>query len=454
MGVVQITKACTLSCTYCFDVAHQKEAFSTGKWITITPDDFSLSMKALSSFFNKKDEKSICISWWEPTIHPRFKNFVKDVLNSWFKIYLLTNFTFWEKIRNFLYPHVMNGRIIVMTNINSPYENYAGLTKKLRETTKKNLEVLQSPNVRISVNVFDPEVDYDYVLEVLDEYPELDDMVRIGIENAILPKLQNTDTIVFEEPLWSKYKQLGQKVDDLVAKLHQKGKRIYLDCGSGFCIFQKETLDQIEKNNWHFNHCHVPNDEVQSDGSYSTCYALYKWWNENWEFKVWNTNLKQQRLYYILRSEFYKNHYLQLPKCQKCPLLTKWCVKFCLSNNIYYWNRVFSNGFNENDDFMNKYLEYKEKIYAYCEYLISNLKGRELSYFLENLDFQDHRIIVYWFFAKLLNGESKEELIKEFNSYMDNQITAKWIKLTERDFGLARLFDLITKELKKENFKY
>lgn len=47
MSVVQITKACTLKCSYCFDVVGQEAAKSKSAEITISSENFDKYLKRM-----------------------------------------------------------------------------------------------------------------------------------------------------------------------------------------------------------------------------------------------------------------------------------------------------------------------------------------------------------------------------------------------------------------------
>lgn len=447
MSVITITKSCTLKCEYCFDVYHQQRAKQFWEGLMIIPWDFGKYLGRMWEFFQNKNNKSICISWWEPTLHPKFISFVNDALNVWFNIYLLSNLTFPNKIRKFLAPHVSSWKIKVLTNINNPDEDYCGITPQLRENVLNNLEELQNPWIRVSVNIFSADVSYDYILDVFDLYPKLDKLVRLGIQNPILPKLKEDNTYIFDKDMFAKYKQLGKVIDDLVVKLHNIWRKIYLDCGSGFCIFSPNTIQQIQVNWWEIHGCALPNDEVHTFGQYHSCYALDDYGNEDMSINITNTTLRWQRLYYMLRTEFFKSHYLVLPTCKLCKFFDKGCPRFCVSNNIYYWSKIFEKW----RDFLKsadvKYTS-KEMDYAYAEYLISMLQINELKKFIDSLDYEDVRVKMYKILCKFLNQETRKVCIDELNDYMENSIAKKWIQLSNLDFKLVRLVDMLIKDLK------
>lgn len=450
MSVLQITKICTLKCTYCFDKVHQQEARMNNEWMFMKDEDFYKYLSRMNEFFKtRKEEKSICISWWEPTLHPSFKKFIRSSLNDWFKIYLLSNFSFNEKIRVFLKNHFEKWTITCMTNINSPKDKeYSWMNNKLWENTIKNLEELQNPWIRLSFNIFDPDLEYDFIFDIVEKFPKLDKMIRIWIENTILPELKNRKTFVFHWELWEKYKKLWKVIDTIVEKLHKMWKSIYFDCWAWWCIFNENTIDEIKRNWWVIHWCSLPNDEVQTLWQYSTCYALYNYWNEEWKYNIKNNSMKQLRWISILQTEFYKNHYLILPKCTNCPLLEKWCPRFCVSNNIYYWNSIYKDW---NETFKDKYynkLSEDQKNYSYIEWCLSNFKFTEWKDFINKIWEKNYRYQLYSILLNFFINEDKKDNLDKFYELV-NWILSNWEKLNKKDLSLAKLIELIIKNHKK-----
>lgn len=451
MSVLQITKLCSLNCTYCFDKVHQNEAKINKDWFFLKDEDFYKYLSRMNQFFqNKKEDKSICLSGWEPTLHPSFKKFVRSATNDNFKIYLLSNLSFDEDTRKFLKHYFDNGYLSCMTNINSPDDRgYSWMNDKLWENTIQNLEELQKPNIRFSFNIFDPEISYNFIYDLVERFPHMDDMIRIWIENTILPELRNRKTYVFHKDLWPKYQKLGKVIDEIIAKLHSMWKKIYFDCGAGWCIFDPKTISSIRENDGIIHGCSLPNDEVQTKWQYSTCYALYNYWNEQWEYNIQKNTMKQLRWISILQTEFFKNHYLLLPKCTNCPMLEQWCPRFCVSNNINYWGTVFDWEEKHSKEFLAD-LDYQklsqdQKNYAYIEYLLSKQRFDEAREFMgknQDLFSTKDRYWLYDILIEFFINLDKKKSLDRFYSFVE------WKNFDSKDLDLAKLVELVVKNNK------
>jgi len=53
------------------------------------------------------------------------------------------------------------------------------MNKFLWTRTLMNLKILESEDVRLSFNIFDPDENYDFIYEVLEKYPNLDNTIRL-----------------------------------------------------------------------------------------------------------------------------------------------------------------------------------------------------------------------------------------------------------------------------------
>lgn len=463
MSVVQITKACTLKCTYCFDIKNQEDAKKKKVRVTLSRDWFERYLQRMGEFFqNKKDDKNICISWGEPSIHPHFINYIKQSLATNFDIYLLSNFTFNEKVQRFLKPHIESGRITTMVNVNSPTGTYAWMSKWLWIKTMMNLTALQNPGVRLSFNLFSPDEDYSFILQTLKKLPKVDKVVRLWISNPIIKDLREKGTYIFDknilnwekESMWSFYQRLWKTTDRLVKELSDEWYSIYLDCWVGWCIFSPETIELIKENKWVIHDCSLPNDEVSTDMQYSACYTLYNYGNEDRFLTVDNYSVKKSRWWFILKTEFFKEHYLTLPKCQRCPMLEKGCPRFCVSNNIKFWEKVYwmnwENLFWEySDEYFDK-LTKEELMYSRFEYTISrglyDLGYHVLEYYKDKEDFRKD---LYQIFLDYLTEKIwKKEALEIYNSTIDKYKKMNY-DLSRRDFMLMKTTSIFIKEYKK-----
>ena len=338
MAVVYLTKNCTLKCNYCFDKIQQLKAIDSNH-VFISDDMFKLSLKrAIETYKNKPIyERSICLSGGEPTIHPNFKIYVNEILRSWMKIHLLTNFTFSQDICNFIKSK--KDKISFLVNINDPNRSeYNWMTQILWERILSNLDQLQSNRLQVSLNVWNPAIEYDFIFDILDKYSKIDKRLRIWILNPMVTEIKET---VFEWATWVKYKMLWKKIDNIVEKVYNKGYSVFMDCWAWLCIFSWKTKSLIFEN-WEWNKCTIPIPWIKLNGSYETCYVMVDAFNEDQKLNIENNSISNYINIWSLRTEFYKNFHLTLPKCQSCSLFYD-CSKFCTSNSYSYWWKYFEN---------------------------------------------------------------------------------------------------------------
>jgi len=336
MAVLYLTKSCTLKCDYCFDKVQQEKA-KEQKNVFISDDMFKLALKrALETYKDKPiSERSICLSWGEPTLHPKFKEYVIDIIRSWMKVHLLSNFSFSEDICNFI--KARKKHFSYMVNINDPKNSqFNWMNDYLWNRTLKNLEVLQDESLQLSLNVWNPSLDYDYIFDVLDKYPLLDKRLRIWIINPIVSEIKET---VFDWMTWIKYKMLWKKIDQIVEKTYEKGYTVFMDCWAWYCVFSDKTKNLV-LDNWEWNKCTLPIPWIKLNGAFETCYVMVDAFNEDQKLNIQNNSISQYVTKGSMKTEFYKNYHLTLPKCQSCPQFYK-CHKFCTSNNYFYWWKFF-----------------------------------------------------------------------------------------------------------------
>jgi len=431
VSVVQITKVCNLNCTYCFDKIGQSQAISKHRF-EMDLQTYSDYLKRINEFFYRTDvPRSICISGGEPTLHHNFLKMLSVALANGMHIYLLTNLSFDTTITKRLYSLLKEGRVKILANIND------NLPLVIEKRTFKNLSFLQSKALRISFNIYDAHQSEDYLLDILRQFPQLDTTVRVGIENAVLHDLRAVGSYVFDEPLWGRYQRLGQKLDSLIGKLHAMGRSVYLDCGVGWCVLQSDTIHAIKKNGGVIHGCSVPNDEVGIDGGYSSCYALNDYGNENNTINITHHTIKRSRWHFILKTEFYKNHYLLLPQCLQCDLLALGCPRFCLSNNLYYWERFFEEHPGISQDPITNY--------ALVEYLVSS-EAFEQAHEVAHTIPLDNRVALYRILTDYLHQKSDKRVsIGALNVYM-NDLSDRQITLNPKDFALAKFVDIFLKK--------
>ena len=141
--------------------------------------------------------------------------------------------------------------------------------------------------------------------------------------------------------------------------------------------------------------------------------------------------------------------------------MEKGCPRFCVSNNIPYYEKLFSNWFNNviEDEYYSK-LTNEVKSFTRIEYMIS--KNLQKEYKLEignnknkekinNLQYDKNISIRYYLYdiiMKYLSSFDRKEGLNSINVIM-SQVSKEKVKLNKKDFALLRIFEILIKEYKK-----
>lgn len=413
MSVIQITKACTLKCDYCFDKENM-DGYKEKKNVLMQDEVFFKWLSRTVEYYKNKpiEERSVCITWGEPTLHPNFKEYVNKSIISWMHVHLLSNFTFNDEIQWFLKKKMNSMSFLV--NVNDPQgASFNWMNPFLWERTMKNLENLQSDKIQLSLNVWNPALSYDHIFDVLEKFPKLSKRVRVWIFNPIVTQLTET---VFEWATWMKYRMLWKKIDQIVEKLYEKGYTVFMDCGWGHCVFSQKTLDLVYWDG-EWNKCSLPIPEINIDTGYTTCFAMVDKFNEDRSVNINSHSITKYVSHMSLKTEFFKSHYLTLPKCQVCPKFDV-CPKFCTSNNVYYWNRELPIDYLESlkqGDFENLS---KEKKYSISEFMLAYWLHDKLRELLTNIGTSDNRLPIYNYLNDFLSNKvDKNSTIRSIESF-------------------------------------
>jgi sulfatase maturation enzyme AslB (radical SAM superfamily) len=165
MPNIMINKTCNLQCPYCF----ANEFVNQDSYIdknNITEENF---IKALE--FSTKGQKPVRIGiiGGEPTLHPNFSKFVKLAAEhpKVNKVLIFTNGILLDKYFGLL----ANPKVCTLINANSPKdigeERYKKMVKSIDFLINEcNLE----NKISLGINMYKPDFDYSYMVELLTKY--------------------------------------------------------------------------------------------------------------------------------------------------------------------------------------------------------------------------------------------------------------------------------------------
>lgn len=172
MANLMITKQCNLKCSYCFAnefVNKQKDVMS-----------FENFQKCLN-FFSYNPRERIGIIGGEPTMHSELGKMLAAIIDSPFQsACLFTNGILVDKFIN----ELRNSRFQVLINLNSPdsigNKNYDRILSNIDEMINRQY---MKEQVGVGINLYAPDMDYQYILDVLEKFKLSKVRVSVSIPN-------------------------------------------------------------------------------------------------------------------------------------------------------------------------------------------------------------------------------------------------------------------------------
>lgn len=228
MANLMITKQCNLHCSYCF----ANEFVNKDKDI-MSFDNFMKCMNFLSS--NPKER--IGLIGGEPTIHPEFGRMLAAIIDSPFQsACLFTNGILVDSFFN----ELRNSRFQILVNLNSPKDigenNYDRIMRNMDEMINR---LYMREQVGIGINLYDPDMDYEYLLDVIRRFR----LSRVRVSVAV-PNLEEGRKI---NPL-DYFQDMGDLVRRFIEDIVRINAAPNFDCNYlPRCIFREEDRDRYRQ---------------------------------------------------------------------------------------------------------------------------------------------------------------------------------------------------------------
>ena len=228
MANIMITDVCNLNCSYCF-----ANRFVNKNENHITKDAF---LRILDFIETAKTKEHIGLIGGEPTLHPDFMDLL-SILNSRDEIDDVVVFTNGIKINEF-WRELCNPKINLLINCNAPYIIGRQSFEKLRENIRVAINQYGlKERITLGVNIFSETFDYNYILDLIDEFNL--DHLRLSI--TVPNKKEEYNPIEY----YSKMKSvvLGLIKDTLI-----RDAMPYFDCNKiPVCVLSREErLELLE----------------------------------------------------------------------------------------------------------------------------------------------------------------------------------------------------------------
>ena len=360
MKNIIITNFCNQACSYCFAQNQMMNAKNLKEDMYIWQDN----LQKIIQFYQKNNMKHITLAGWEPTLHPQFENVINTILQAGISITLFTNFNFNNQRLDFISKN--SDKINFLANINHP----SFYPSKTWEQINTNLSQLQSDKLKLSVNIYKKDFDFDYVFDLLQKY-KIGREVRLGVMNPMIWQKQSFLSFSDIKTIWKEIVVFSQKLKKINCSAS-------LDCGFNKCMFPK-NLEKLNIRNLYFD-CGSGAWDVGTDLSLWRCFAL----------SIWDSKKTMQDFQdtFKLRSHWmidvfpYQFGVLPIPECENClDRQNLACQGPCLSHAIQHYQKTFSDLTKVDFDKLSP--EWKIK---YLWYAIAEKKDIQLDDFWDKID--------------------------------------------------------------------
>jgi radical SAM protein with 4Fe4S-binding SPASM domain len=260
MANIAITSLCNLNCQYCFT----QEAFKgkENNSCHMSVDDFKLSLAILK----RSKKRQVSVLGGEPTLHPRFTEFINLILESELEAKVFTNGIMSEKIRRFL-AELPESKITIIVNINNLKDDLDALPESLTKT----LNALKQ-KVIPGFNIYSKDLQLFPLLDFIDSY-DLQKKIRLGLahpctgfKNKYLPLKH--------------YFLVGTKILEFAQRASNQNVKLILDCGFVPCMFGSSSFREYGIDREIGLRCD-PIPDILPDGTVISCYPLFGYDNKN-----------------------------------------------------------------------------------------------------------------------------------------------------------------------------
>lgn len=303
MANLMITKQCNLKCSYCFAnefVNKQKDVMSF--------ENFKRCLEFLS--YNPRER--IGIIGGEPTMHPGLSKMLAAIIDSPFQsACLFTNGILVDKFIN----ELRNSRFQVLINLNSPdrigSNNYDKILSNMDEMINRQY---MREQVGIGINLYAPDMDYEYILDVLKKYRL--SKVRVSVS---IPNMDEGREVYPLEYFHQMQGIVSRFVDDVL----NIGVAPNFDCNylpkclmaeTDFIKYEKYD-DILGRSNIHMNPICTPSIDILPDLKVVRCFGLSGLYKVNlFDFR----NTEELKRHFLAEVDALAYHIKPDDKCKDC----------------------------------------------------------------------------------------------------------------------------------------
>lgn len=182
MANIMITEVCNLQCPYCFanEMVNEKEYINKhGNHGNITTENF----KRAVDFIATNPGERVGIIGGEPTVSPDFDNLMKILIED-NRINTVTVFTNGVELKKHI-PVLMHPKVGMLINCNSPSDIGENKFKQMVEGLDILInEYYLKDKIALGINMYKPDFEYEYLLELLVKYDMHHVRTSIAVPNT------------------------------------------------------------------------------------------------------------------------------------------------------------------------------------------------------------------------------------------------------------------------------
>lgn len=182
MANIMLTSVCNLRCPYCF-----ANEFVNQSDTEITENTFR---EAMDFILGDGSEHSVGLIGGEPTTHSQFEKLLRIALMDR-RAEVISLYTNGILLDRFL-PLMCHEKLRLLVNCNSPTNMGQTAFKEMRDNLDELiLNRLQKDHITLGINMYKPDFQYDYMLELLQRYGYHHVRVSISVPNMDDQRNQN-----------------------------------------------------------------------------------------------------------------------------------------------------------------------------------------------------------------------------------------------------------------------
>ncbi len=229
MANIVLTDVCNLRCPYCF----------AGEFVNQDANEISMqNYRAAKEFILSSGESSLGLIGGEPLLHSRFKEILQDVIEDK-RIRKATVFTNGIHCDEFL-NEFAHEKFRFLINCNPPSDTGQRQYQKLCDNLEEMIgNRYMRDKVSLGINMYKPDFEYDYLIELLEKYRF--DQVRVSITVPNLEERGRQDALSY-------FESIRPRMFEFFKLLMEKGIRPHYDCNRlPACMIREEDYEMLRE---------------------------------------------------------------------------------------------------------------------------------------------------------------------------------------------------------------